>query len=107
MSDSIAAGKAEDVSGHVIQKRLESEGFEIAEYKVLRDDEAEIIAAVRKHSDENGVDLIVTTGGTASDQETSHPRLSNGSSTKNYLELQNKSETTGKCAHHSRCYPDR
>lgn len=64
MSDSIAAGKAEDVSGHVIQKRLVSEGFEIAEYKVLRDDEAEIIAAVRKSSDEDGVDLIVTTGGT-------------------------------------------
>jgi cyclic pyranopterin phosphate synthase len=64
MSDTIAAGKAEDVSGHVIRKRLELEGFDIAEYRVLPDDEAEIIAAVRKSSDEGGVDLVVTTGGT-------------------------------------------
>lgn len=64
MSDTIAAGKAEDVSGHVIRKLLEQEGIDILEYRVLPDDEAEIIAAVRKSSDEGGVDLVVTTGGT-------------------------------------------
>lgn len=64
MSDSVAAGKADDVSGHLIQKRLENEGFEITEYKVLPDDEAAIIAAVRKSSDDAGVDLVITTGGT-------------------------------------------
>jgi cyclic pyranopterin phosphate synthase len=64
MSDSVSAGKAEDVSGHLIQKRLGVEGFEIVEYKVLRDDESEIIAAVRQCADDMQVDLIVTTGGT-------------------------------------------
>ncbi len=64
MSDSIVAGKAEDVSGHLIRKRLENEGFDVVEYKVLPDNEAEIIAAIRKHSDESGADLVVTTGGT-------------------------------------------
>jgi cyclic pyranopterin monophosphate synthase len=64
MSDTVAAGKAEDVSGHLIRKRLEKEGFDIVEYKVLPDDESEIIAAIRKHSDDGGVDLIITTGGT-------------------------------------------
>jgi cyclic pyranopterin monophosphate synthase len=64
MSDSVSAGKAEDVSGHLIQKRLGAEGFEIVEYKVLRDDESEIIAAIRQCADEMQVDLIITTGGT-------------------------------------------
>ncbi|MBS2002072.1 MAG: bifunctional molybdenum cofactor biosynthesis protein MoaC/MoaB [Candidatus Obscuribacterales bacterium] len=64
MSDTVAAGKAEDVSGHLIRKRLEKEGFDIVEYKVLPDDESEIIAAIRKHSDDGGADLIITTGGT-------------------------------------------
>jgi len=64
MSDTVAAGKAEDVSGHLIRKRLEKEGFDIVEYKVLPDDESEIITAIRKHSDDGGADLIITTGGT-------------------------------------------
>lgn len=64
LSDTVAAGKAEDVSGHLIRKRLEKEGFDVVEYKVLPDDESEIIAAIRKHSDDGGADLIITTGGT-------------------------------------------
>ncbi len=64
LSDSVADGKAEDVSGHLIQKRLDTEGFEITEYKVMRDDEFEITAAVKRCADELKVDLIITTGGT-------------------------------------------
>lgn len=64
MSDSVARGKADDVSGQVIKKRLESEGFELTEYKVLPDDEAEIIKEIRRATDELIVDLVVTTGGT-------------------------------------------
>ncbi len=64
LSDSVAEGKAEDVSGHLIQKRLDTEGFEITEYKVMRDDEFEITAAVKRCADELKVDLIITTGGT-------------------------------------------
>jgi molybdenum cofactor biosynthesis protein MoaC len=64
LSDSVAEGKAEDVSGHLIQKRLDAEGFDITEYKVMRDDESEITAAVKRCADELKVDLIITTGGT-------------------------------------------
>jgi molybdenum cofactor biosynthesis protein MoaC len=64
MSDSVSKGKAEDVSGRLIQKRLEAEEMEVAQYAVLPDDEAEIIPAIRKCVDELAVDLIVTTGGT-------------------------------------------
>ncbi|HEY9678325.1 MAG TPA: bifunctional molybdenum cofactor biosynthesis protein MoaC/MoaB [Drouetiella sp.] len=64
MSDSIADGKAEDVSGHLIQKRLESEGFEIVEYKVLKDEIADIIDAITRGADTQKLDLIITTGGT-------------------------------------------
>lgn len=64
MSDSVASGKAEDVSGHLIQKRLESESIEVVEYRVLPDDESEMIPAIRRCTDELEVNLIITTGGT-------------------------------------------
>lgn len=64
MSDSVAAGKAEDLSGKLIQTRLEEEGIDATEYIVVSDDETAIITAVRRCTDELGVDLVITTGGT-------------------------------------------
>jgi cyclic pyranopterin monophosphate synthase len=64
MSDSVAAGKAEDVSGKLIVQRLKDEGLEVVEYTIIPDDESAILPAIRRAADDTKVDLIVTTGGT-------------------------------------------
>ncbi|MGH9549331.1 MAG: bifunctional molybdenum cofactor biosynthesis protein MoaC/MoaB [Terriglobales bacterium] len=64
MSDSVHAGKAEDKSGKLIVERLKAEGIEVAEYAILPDNESDIVPAIRKCTDEQGLDLVITTGGT-------------------------------------------
>jgi molybdenum cofactor biosynthesis protein MoaC len=64
MSDTVSAGQAEDVSGKLIVERLKSEGFDVTEYTVLSDDEADIVMAVRRCADDEKLDLVITTGGT-------------------------------------------
>lgn len=64
MSDSISAGKSEDISGKMIVERLEEEGLEVIELKTLPDEESAIFPVVRGYADDSKVDLIVTTGGT-------------------------------------------
>lgn len=64
LSDSVARGEAEDVSGKLIVERLKAEGLELVEYKVLPDDETALFPFVRKCADELKVDIVITTGGT-------------------------------------------
>jgi cyclic pyranopterin phosphate synthase len=62
VSDSIAAGQAEDRSGRLAVERLESEGFNVAPLRVV-DDEIENIRAELASASADSV-LIVLTGGT-------------------------------------------
>ena len=64
LSDSISAGKAVDASGKLIQEALAQNGYETIKSIVLKDDESEIVPIVRRMVDEEGIDLILTTGGT-------------------------------------------
>ncbi|MBI3585514.1 MAG: bifunctional molybdenum cofactor biosynthesis protein MoaC/MoaB [Ignavibacteriales bacterium] len=64
LSDSIAAGKNEDLSGKLIEEKLKLLGMEIAEYKILPDDLEEIKKNLIRYADENTLDLVLTTGGT-------------------------------------------
>lgn len=64
LSDTIAAGKAEDRSGQYIAKQLQEKGFEIVELSVLSDDESTIVSAIRRICDDLKADLLITTGGT-------------------------------------------
>ncbi len=64
LSDSVAAGKAEDKSGKFIAAELLTRGFEITEYLVMADDEAAIVPEVRRICDDLKVNLLITTGGT-------------------------------------------
>ena len=64
LSDSVAAGTAEDRSGRLIVERLEREGFTVADYRVIPDDAALITRTVRDYADAERVDLVLTTGGT-------------------------------------------
>jgi len=64
MSDSIAAGRKDDRSGRIIVERLEAEGIEVADYRLLPDDLPLIRATLLRYCDELRLDLVLTTGGT-------------------------------------------
>jgi molybdopterin adenylyltransferase len=63
ISTSVAAGESEDRSGPALAQAAEQAGAEITAREAVSDDEAAIVAALRRHVDA-GVDLILTTGGT-------------------------------------------
>lgn len=64
MSDTVAAGKKQDTSGKLICDRLQAEGIEVVDYKIVSDDEGAISKAITTYADELKLDLVVTTGGT-------------------------------------------
>jgi cyclic pyranopterin monophosphate synthase len=64
MSDSIAAGKKDDLSGKLIIERLKAEGVDATEYLVIPDEEGLIVKTLQGLADEKNMDLIITTGGT-------------------------------------------
>jgi len=64
MSDSIAAGRKDDLSGKLIVERLGKEGVEVCDYKIVPDDMDTIEGALIEYADKMKVDLVLTTGGT-------------------------------------------
>jgi molybdopterin adenylyltransferase len=64
VSDRSSRGEREDKSGPVIQELLESIDAEIADYIIVPDEKDVIADTMKKLADENGVDLIISTGGT-------------------------------------------
>lgn len=64
MSDKGAKGEREDTSGAYLQEKLASEGYSLADYRVIPDSRQQIAGSLKMLVDEMGVDLIVTTGGT-------------------------------------------
>ncbi len=63
VSDKGAKGEREDRSGPAIREIMEAAGAHVARYKIVPDEPADIKAALTAWSDE-GIDLILTTGGT-------------------------------------------
>jgi molybdenum cofactor synthesis domain-containing protein len=63
VSDKGARGEREDRSGPAIREMMEAAGGEIVRAKIVPDEQDEIRAALIDWSDE-GLDLILTTGGT-------------------------------------------
>jgi molybdopterin adenylyltransferase len=64
ISDSVAAGKAEDGSGPAVVSRCQNLGWKIVSATVLADDRAAIEAFLRESADSGDADVILTTGGT-------------------------------------------
>jgi len=64
ISDSVAAGKAEDGSGPAVVARCQNLGWKIVSATVLADDRAAIEAFLREAADSGDADAILTTGGT-------------------------------------------
>jgi len=62
-SDSISAGQKEDKAGKAIIAKLETSGVNIKEYVVIPD-EKDVIQEKAKQYQEQGIDLVIYTGGT-------------------------------------------
>lgn len=56
--------EAEDRSGRTLKDRIEAAGHTVAGYAIVPDEPARISAQVRNWADDEGIDIIVTTGGT-------------------------------------------
>jgi molybdenum cofactor synthesis domain-containing protein len=63
VSDKGARGEREDRSGPAIREMIEAAGGEVVRMKIVPDEQADIRAALIAWSDE-GLDLVLTTGGT-------------------------------------------
>lgn len=64
MSDSIAAGRKEDLSGKLIVDRLRLEGIDVEEYQIIPDDVQQIQNLLIGYADDKHLDMVITTGGT-------------------------------------------
>ena len=64
ISDKGARGEREDTSGAVIRELIAGIGCSVERYEVVPDEPALISARLRAWADEDGLDLILTTGGT-------------------------------------------
>ncbi|MGI6732912.1 MAG: MogA/MoaB family molybdenum cofactor biosynthesis protein [Anaerovoracaceae bacterium] len=64
VSDKGAAGEREDVSGEVIKELLQKEGYQIERYCIVPDEREDIEKELLHMSDDMGLNLIITTGGT-------------------------------------------
>ncbi|MBB6623485.1 MogA/MoaB family molybdenum cofactor biosynthesis protein [Clostridium gasigenes] len=63
-SDKGYAGEREDKSGQVMKDIVEANGFKVKKYIVLPDDKEMLASEFKYMSDELGVNLILSTGGT-------------------------------------------
>ncbi len=63
LSDTVARGAGEDRSGDAIAAALAARGATIARREVLTDDREAISAALKRFADDDGVALVLTTGG--------------------------------------------
>ncbi len=64
VSDSCFESNRKDVSGQTILDMLHGKTFEVCDKKVVPDDYQAITEILKQFSDEQNVDLILTTGGT-------------------------------------------
>jgi molybdenum cofactor biosynthesis protein MoaC len=64
MSDSVSRGEKEDFSGKLLVERLRGIGFKVSILKIVPDDSPRIVNELKGLSGDDGVDLLVTTGGT-------------------------------------------
>ena len=64
VSDSCSQNKKEDLSGPAIKQMLDTNTFEVCEYKIVADEQDKITAQLITFADELKVDIVLTTGGT-------------------------------------------
>ena len=73
LSDKGFRNEREDKSGELVQMMLKEAGYEVAEYRLLPDEQTQIETVLKELSDEKEMDLILTTGGTGFSQRDCTP----------------------------------
>ncbi len=63
LSDTVARGQGTDTSGEVIASALAALGAMVVRREILEDDREAISSALVRYADEDGVALVLTTGG--------------------------------------------
>ena len=61
LSDKGFRNEREDKSGELVQMMLKEAGYEVAEYRLLPDEQTQIETVLKELSDEKEMDLILTT----------------------------------------------
>jgi molybdopterin adenylyltransferase len=64
ISDRAARGERDDLSGPLLRKRVEAQGWIVVRSEVIADDQAGIETLLQEWADSGEVDLILSTGGT-------------------------------------------
>jgi len=64
ISDMCSRGKRTDTSGHTIEEMLPEDTFEVCQKIIIPDDYETITRALRQFSDEQNIEVVLTTGGT-------------------------------------------
>lgn len=64
VSDKGFSGEREDTSGPLCAQMLHEAGYEVLTVSIVPDDQEQIEAELRRHADELGAALILTSGGT-------------------------------------------
>ena len=64
VSDRSARGERPDAAGPLVASMLEAAGYAVAEQAVVPDEQEEIQSALRRMADQQGIALVITTGGT-------------------------------------------
>lgn len=64
VSDKGFRGEREDTAGPLVREMLEKAGYLVADMRIVPDERACIEAALKRCADEEGVALVLTTGGT-------------------------------------------
>ncbi|MBM4165529.1 MAG: bifunctional molybdenum cofactor biosynthesis protein MoaC/MoaB [Ignavibacteria bacterium] len=64
LSDSVREGLKEDVSGKILVEKLQQHKLRVAHYIILPDEKKEIENELKRLSDSEKIDVVITTGGT-------------------------------------------
>ena len=64
ISDMCAQGKRADTSGQTIEEMLPEDTFEVCQKTIIPDDYETITRTLRRFSDEQNIEVVLTTGGT-------------------------------------------
>ena len=64
VSDLGSRGEREDTAGRALQERVEEVGWSVDRYEIVPDERGVISDRLREWADDDGLELILTTGGT-------------------------------------------
>jgi molybdopterin adenylyltransferase len=64
VSDKGSRGERDDLSGRAVEEAVLEQGMSVETRDIVPDELGEIESALKRYSDELGVDLVLTTGGT-------------------------------------------